>query len=532
MAESTTASKVLDSNLFLATLSGLYLWVFFSTNNLTMLSFASLAAIAVAFIAPPVLMTGLSGVAAQKLAWDNCPKFSAVFVSVAWVTIALHAPVFYLESLQPALAAAAEIHRMVAPLVWTVMSILLALIAAWLFRNDSRVLAVMICVMTLVSLVTAAPVIRDRLIENDMFGAATSNFDAGNVDLAHRPNIYLILADGYVNFAHLHDQNLASAEFENYLSETDFTLYGKFLSNYHPTTASMTAILDMRHHYYVGSRKFGEITSAGRASIGGRNLVVELLRRNGYSIHYTHQGIYLLTQGCTADTCFPDQKLDGARIILRSAIPWLSAKMVEWATVSLATLQEEVERSVTKSQLGMPQFHYIHLYKPFHVPNNVQGVCDESRQSMAYGKRLDSTNRFLEQLIDKLVQQDPGAVIALVGDHGPMISNRCDWTADIGSEAEYSDRLGAILAIRWPEHYDGRYDDRIKTSINLFRYLLASLAKNDKALLDSLVTDDVYAQGSNGKLKIMSEGQLLMPPEKLSDEDMFMLWKTRQSSSE
>jgi hypothetical protein len=151
---------------------------------------------------------------------------------------------------------------------------------------------------------------------------------------------------------------------------------------------------------------------------------------------------------------------------------------------------------------------------------------------MAYGKRLDSTNRFLEQLIEKLVQQDPGAVIALVGDHGPMISNRCDWTADIGSEAEYSDRLGAILAIRWPEHYDGRYDDRIKTSINLFRYLLASLAKNDKALLDSLVTDDVYAQGSNGKLKIMSEGQLLMPPEKLSDEDMFMLWKTRQSSSE
>jgi hypothetical protein len=74
--------------------------------------------------------------------------------------------------------------------------------------------------------------------------------------------------------------------------------------------------------------------------------------------------------------------------------------------------------------------------------------------------------------------------------------------------------MAVITAIRWPESYDGRFDDQIVTTINLFRYLLATLAADEAPVLDRTVRDDVFIQGEREILKIMADGRVLIPPER------------------
>ncbi len=112
-------------------------------------------------------------------------------------------------------------------------------------------------------------------------------------------------------------------------------------------------------------------------------------------------------------------------------------------------------------------------------------------------------------MIDSILSKDPTAVIVLAADHGPFIENRCQRRFDISTLAEYRDRVGVLMAIRWPSGYDGRYDERIKTTVNTFRYVLASLADNESELLSTVVPDDVYVLGNNDILKIIENGEVL-----------------------
>ena len=77
-----------------------------------------------------------------------------------------------------------------------------------------------------------------------------------------------------------------------------------------------------------------------------------------------------------------------------------------------------------------------------------------------------------------------------------------------------------ITAIRWPQSYDGRYDDQIKTIINIFPFVLASLAEEDSSILEMRVADDVFTQGSGGIQRIMKNGNIQIPAEHFSAEQM------------
>ena len=72
----------------------------------------------------------------------------------------------------------------------------------------------------------------------------------------------------------------------------------------------------------------------------------------------------------------------------------------------------------------------------------------------------------LGTLLDDIIVRDPTAVIVIAGDHGPFIVKQCAAVADLGTVEDYRDRAGVILAIKWPENYDGIYDQHIITTVN------------------------------------------------------------------
>ena len=118
--------------------------------------------------------------------------------------------------------------------------------------------------------------------------------------------------------------------------------------------------------------------------------------------------------------------------------------------------------------------------------------------------------------IGDIIARDPKAIVVIAGDHGPFISRACS-KSYIDTLSEYRDRAGALIAIRWSTNYDGRYDDRISSLVNMFRYVLASLAQDEAPLVQSAVPDDVFIRAGNLIFKIIDNGKPLNTPVAYTD---------------
>ena len=339
--------------------------------------------------------------------------------------------------------------------------------------------------------------------------------------LEQTPNIYFILADGYASLAYMKEREIDVSALTGFLVKRGFRVYEDTYSNYQPTTSAMPAMLNMSHHYYTLSGhhvNFTEVDQASRKIIGGDNNVSRILRGNGYSIQYVHNGTYLFLQGCSADSCFPRiDGLAGARILLSHMLrrDLLSEEDKAWETTTIDEMRAQVS-SLMDDAATTPRFQYIHAFgQPGHSSNSSKGKCDESVELKKYAIRVESAGRFLREQISEITERDPSAVVVVAGDHGPFISKRCTKNAYIDSASDYRDRAGAMMAIRWPSSYDGRYDDRISSGVNLLRYVLASLAEDPEPLLETAVPDDVFIRAGGRIFKVVERGKPLEPPERV-----------------
>jgi hypothetical protein len=371
----------------------------------------------------------------------------------------------------------------------------LAALVAFIFQRKLAVYAVLLGIMSIAAIVMGFSNMATR--PSPLASKSGLGSHLQQVTLGQKPNIYFILADGFGSFAYMNEHGVDVSEFSENLVENGFRLYEDTYSNYQPTTSAMPAFLDMQHHYYMLNESrahFSEVSRVARRVIGGDNNVSHILRNNGYSIQYIHSGTYLLFQGCTADTCFPElDRLVGVKIILSHVFK--RDLLADGDKVSRYSSVDEIRSEVSRlldKQDAVPRFQYIHAYTPNHSPNKVAGICDEALELSSYAERVEYASRYMTNQIEDILAQDPEAVIVLAGDHGPFISNKCSPLGTLDTVEEYRDRAGILTAIRWPKSYRGEYDDRIVTGVNLFRFLLASLAFDATPLLQSAVSDDVF----------------------------------------
>lgn len=346
------------------------------------------------------------------------------------------------------------------------------------------------------------------------------------VMLDRKPGIYLILSDSFSSLKYMKDAGIDISGFESRLIGRGFRLHEDAFSNYHPTTSSMLSMLQMQHHHYRNQ----DTLVAGRSArqvIAGGNELSRLLSRNGYRTEYVHQTPYLLFEGCTADYCYPrdydSQHYARARSALRELLPRYLAKRMpylEWENPPGEVIRHEVAARLAASVGSSdPLFLYIHLFEPSHVENDRVGRCDEQEELAGYAGRVASAVVTIESLIESIIANDPAAVIVVGGDHGPFITNRCERYVDIRTPVEYRDRVGVLTAIRWPEDYDGRFDANIRTNVNLFRYVLASLIDGSTEALAGRARDDVFVHGSGRHLQVLDDGKVLVPSVEFSSPD-------------
>jgi hypothetical protein len=121
--------------------------------------------------------------------------------------------------------------------------------------------------------------------------------------------------------------------------------------------------------------------------------------------------------------------------------------------------------------------------------------CNEKVEISKYNVRVQETGKFISEMIQSILIKDKNALIIFAGDHGPYISQKC--TRDgVRSRDQILERQGAFLSIYWGSTYHGKYDEQIKSSHNLFRYIFSFLAQNESILINN-EKDDAYTLYNN-----------------------------------
>ncbi|MDH3640139.1 MAG: sulfatase-like hydrolase/transferase, partial [Gammaproteobacteria bacterium] len=449
--------------LSLALVAGLYVATFYSTNNLTLLQPASLGLVFAVIVGAALITVLAVRVLLTLLGLKRWLDVATVFAVCLLLMVLLRPAFIGVDGVDQFFAWFGGKKSVLANALFVVVP---ATGLSLVFKRYPEKLMIILGVMTVAAVLLNAYKIRDSFRGVLVTQGTNQHYD--RLTISKTPNVYFILTDGYASNAYLRQENIDNNAFISFLKQQEFTIYDDTFSNYHPTVYALPAILNMEHNYYRLSGEsldFSEVNKASRLLIAGDNNVTKIFKRNGYTSQYIHGANYLLLQGCRADYCFPQSNgLGGAKMLFSGIFRMnlLSNDDLSLLKVPDDELVTQIKRLNAKPE-PKPKFQYIHYFSPGHAPGNLIGRCDTAKEKTRYVENLYKANRLLKDMISAILAKDPDAVVMLAGDHGPFIANRCHPLKHIERLADYRDRVGAFLAVRWPSSYTGRFDESIST---------------------------------------------------------------------
>jgi hypothetical protein len=287
---------------------------------------------------------------------------------------------------------------------------------------------------------------------------------------ASRPDIYLLVYDAYVPGEVMDDYGIDNSEQEGFLRDRGFTVYPETYSLGADSLGSMSRILDMSPA--VNGREIQ--ATAGNATL------LRLLRAQGYQVHGAIRRYFFgpLPSRYDAVPGAPVRKVNTGYALLMGAV--LEGRFRFTAGFGDAAQITRTKRLAISDDNAAPRFLYAHV-GPGHSQNSGQCLPDEID---LFRRRLEDANAEMREDIDLILARGRPAVIVVMGDHGPYLFGDCTNLYDYGTDQVTArllrDRLGAFLAIRWPEGMERETD--IKTIQDVFPEILAALYGNDAAL--------------------------------------------------
>lgn len=304
--------------------------------------------------------------------------------------------------------------------------------------------------------------------------------DIESVQLVKKPNIYVIQPDGYVNFSEIGsgEYNYDNSAFKSYLIDRGFTNYDDFRSNYASTLSSNSSALVMKHHFYNKGTSFSEGINA-RNVIMGDNPVLDILGNNGYERFFLGEKPYLLLNRPKLAFDYSNYKYED--------IPYLSSGL----RINRELLSEFEE--TVQMEWNAPRFYFMEMLNPGHIPNQTAQSDGPEQNRLNWLSSLEYANEKLETLIDRIIEVDPDAMIVILADHGGYVGLNISSDSTIKTQDRdlIHSMFSAQLSIRWPGGAAPQFDDRFKTSVNVFRVLFSYLSEDQK-YLQHLQPDESY----------------------------------------
>ncbi len=290
------------------------------------------------------------------------------------------------------------------------------------------------------------------------------------------PSIYLLVYDSYVV-----NETMAAYGFDNriqeqYLEGLGFKIYPRTYSLGALSIASMSRVLNCSVSFYGNPRR----------GVSGDGIVQNLLEDSGYRTYGVFPSDYFFRGIISSyDYSFPGYG-SSTGLLIKAILEGEFRFDIEFDEVSEEEYLQAKE-SVLSEASGQPRFVYTHSRFPGHSQGS--GVCLPNQIEL-FGERLVKANLEMRRDVEMVLENDPGAIVIIAGDHGPYLTKNCIGTDDAYDISEISrldiqDRLGTFLAIRWPSEDFENYDD-ITVLQDLFPAIFAYLFA-DPGILESRV---------------------------------------------
>ena len=304
----------------------------------------------------------------------------------------------------------------------------------------------------------------------DQTGAAELTAPTSSVtsDLTHRPDIYVVVVDGFVGLDGsrtvfgVDDPAWAAG-----LKREGFQVPASGWSSYPITIAAVPSLFDMDYPVPAGADGNRALISSLIDKLGGDNRLVSILNANDYETTMIEAGWSWSHCGPGYDQCVPSGFFDEGtfRVVQRSiAGPWvvrqLGSAFTQGAKHAIESLLDETERS-GGNESG-PRFVFGHVMAP-HPPMFLNAECEVIYERGRAGVRIPSTNTDLEQrkrfyleqtecvtgfMIDFASRVDVDDVVVFVADHGSDSQNQLIRPGSDWSKNDSIERLSVLVAVR------------------------------------------------------------------------------------
>jgi len=362
---------------------------------------------------------------------------------------------------------------------------------------------------------------------NSLFHSSEKDFSQGKtlsatmqkLSFAYKPNIYLFIYDGIPNERVFRKQNLPFEKIRSLIDQYGFKLYNDTYTLGEMSLDSMGNMLDMSDRFIS---KVGKTTADAHDTYAGNSYANLILRKNGYKCHFLlnnyYVGINAISNRQFFDEMYPPRNqrlvdMDFFAILLRGIFQgemnFDTKGWIENENSLLSQIQNRKHELIKDSH--RPKFVVNHLFLPGHSQNS--GVClpDETEKWVA---NLSSALVQMEADFATVVKNDPGAIVIAIGDHGPSLTGDCyrlaGWPKSKITPELIWDRIGTMVAIRWPEQEKAaRYDASLVTNQDVFPVVFAYLM-DDPFPLSLCPKDTFYGFKTPGRSAIgFDKGRLL-----------------------
>lgn len=449
--------------------SGLYPLIFYYSRNFTMIdSWEHLGIFVALFLVFPIIVFKIADVFAKKSTF-SAGKYLLPFLNLFLFLFLLKIILF------------------TGPQKKIILGILIfSAIVVYFFYPHFKKWILFQLILAAIGLFTLVPVLAQNLAYSHDWAQQPDAIE--KVILKKKPNIYYIQPDGYVNFSELKKgyYNYDNTDFEDYLAANNFSIYPNFRSNYDGTLASNSSTFMMKHHLYSANAGHGEVARA-RDIVMGENMVLKILKNNGYKTYFFSEYPYLLMNR-------PSIEYDYSNFSY-SEVPFFGSGLE-----NKKEILPDFKRILEEDADAQPKFFFVEIFNPKHIDGSSDGKNIVESKRTEYLRNLAKANGLLKETIGVILKNDPDALIMIMADHGGYVGMERPQQGNVKTDDENLVRsvFSSILSIHWPQQNAPAFEDSLKTSVNVFRILFSDLSENPSYLryLEEDITYGLILKGA------------------------------------
>jgi hypothetical protein len=386
--------------------------------------------------------------------------------------------------------------RWVQPVVWLLVAALLVVLVVRLATAPAvRTFAlVLFGVWALISLGVAVSVTLDASSEGaELVDQADIEFVPA---AGATPNVYWFVFDEYARNDQLERfAGLDNSAMYDELEARGFQVSESSMTSYARTHLSMSSTLAMTYPVTEGTELDYEFRALSPV-FAGDNVTVDRFREHGYQYLFADQAM-LPWASCRedlADHCLPAASggLDDVQIGLLKLTP-IGGFPFDQPHTDPVQIVESIED--LGDEVQEPFFLFAHVNAP-HFPYRYGPDCEFRTEPIAsapldvaqwaayYRQEIACLNELILDGVDRIIADDPDAIIILQSDHGS--ASTVDWSAhpDEWSAETLQERFSVLNAMRLPPECNERFDLEGEPLVNTFRIVFSCIEGTDIELLD------------------------------------------------